>query len=278
MQKRISTLGFRGKDFDGRIKTRKELSVPGMCPVELTTSDEVTMEEEQLVNGERVHDNTAQNADKEVQNEDRQLLRRSERIRKPPERDNTITGNCWEIASTRHSSAESIMEEPTTIEEALNSSAKSERKKALDNEYSSLMEHKTWDLLKAPEGRNIIESKWFFKVTTNADGTMERHKASVVARGFTQTAGVDFEETFSPVVKYASIKTLCAIVNQLDLKLHQMDVFNCVFKWRFIRGGLYGAARGLCQARAIESLFSKLKSLYDLKQVSNAGMRLLTNF
>ena len=83
-QKRISTLGFRGKeihlsrdvtffeqDFDGRIIARKELSVSEMCPVELTTSDEVTLEEEQLVNGERVHNNTAENADKEVQNEDR---------------------------------------------------------------------------------------------------------------------------------------------------------------------------------------------------------------
>ena len=195
-----------------------------MCPVELTTSEEVTLEEEQLVNGERVHDNTAENADKEVQNEDRQLPRRSECIRKPPERDNAITGNWWEIASTCYSCAESIMEDPTTMEEALSSSAKSEWKKALDNEYSSLMEHKIWDLVKAPEGRNIIDSKWVFKVKTNADGTIKRHKAHLVARGFMQTAGVDFEETFLPAVKYTSIRTLCAIVNQLDLELHQMDV------------------------------------------------------
>ena len=79
---------------------------------------------------------------------------------------------------------------------ALSSSAKSEWKKALDNEYSSRMEHKTWDLVTAPEGRNIIDSKWVFKVKTNADGTIERHKARLVARGVTQTAGIDFEETF----------------------------------------------------------------------------------
>ena len=88
-------------DFDGRIKTRKALPVSEMYPVELITFDEVRLEEEQLVNGKRVHDNTAQNADKEVQNEDRQLPRRSERIQKPPERDNTITGNWWDIASNR---------------------------------------------------------------------------------------------------------------------------------------------------------------------------------
>ena len=115
-------LHFLSMIFDGRIKARKELSVSEMCPVELTTSEEVTLEEEQLVNGERVHDNTAENAEKEVQNEDREFPRRSERIRKPPERDNTITGNWWEIASTLYSCAESIMEEPTTMEEALSSS------------------------------------------------------------------------------------------------------------------------------------------------------------
>ena len=82
------------------------------------------------------------------------------------------------------------------MEEALSSSAKSEWKKVPDNEYSSLMEHKTWELVKAHEGRNIIDSKWVFKVKTNADGTIERHKARLVVRGFTQTAGVDFEETF----------------------------------------------------------------------------------
>ena len=135
-----------------------------------------------------------------------------------------ITGNWWEIASTRYSCAESIMEESTTVEEALSSSAKSEWKKALDSKYSSLMEHKTWDLVKAPEDRNIIDSKWVFKVKTNADGTSERHKARLVVRGFTQTAGVGFEETFSPVVKYTSIRTLCALVNQLDFELQQMDV------------------------------------------------------
>ena len=74
-------------------KQKKKLSFSKMCPVKLTASDEVTLEEEQLVNGERVHDNTAENADKEVQNEDRQLPRRSERIGKPTKRDNTVIGN-----------------------------------------------------------------------------------------------------------------------------------------------------------------------------------------
>ena len=269
---------FFEHEFDGRIKTRTELSVSEMCPVELTASDEVTLEEEQLVNGERIHDNTAENADKEVQNEDRQLLHRSERIRKPPERDNTITGNWWEIASTRYSFAESIMEEPTTVEEALSSSEKSEWEKALDNEYSSLMEHKTWDLIKSPEGRNIIDSKWVFKVKTNADSKIKRHKASLIARGFTQTAGVDFEEAFSPVVKYTSIRTLSAIVNQLDLELHQMDVSTA-----FINGDLqeeiYMKQPEGYVKQGQENLVCKLnKSFYGLKQASRCWYETFDQF
>ena len=71
---------FFEHDFDGRIKARKDLYVSEMCLVELTISDEVTLEEEQVANGERVHHNTPENADKEVQIEDRKLPHRSERI------------------------------------------------------------------------------------------------------------------------------------------------------------------------------------------------------
>ena len=58
----------------------------------------------------------------------------------------------------------------------------------------------------------------------NADGSIEQYKAGLVANGFKQKAGIDFKETFSPVVRYTSIQTLLAIANQLDLELQQMDV------------------------------------------------------
>ena len=269
---------FFEHDFDGRVKARKERSVSEMCPVDLTASDEAILEEEQLVDGERVHDNTVESTDKEVQNVEQQLPRRSERVRKPPERDNTITGNWWEIASAHYSCADSMMQEPTTMEEALNSSAKSEWKKALDNEYSSLIEHKTWDLVKAPEGRNIIDSKWVFKVKTNADGTIERHKARLVAKGFTQTAGADFEETFSPVVKYTSIRTLCAIVNELDLELHQMDVSTAFLNGDLQEEIFMKQPEGYVK-QGQENLVCKLnKSLYGLKQASRCWYETFDHF
>ena len=73
---------------------------------------------------------------------------------------------------------------------------------------------------RAPKGQNIVNSKWVFKVKYNADRSIERYKARIVAKGFKQKTGVNFEATFSPVVRYTSIQTLLASVNQLYLELH----------------------------------------------------------
>ena len=73
-------------------------------------------------------------------------------------------------------------------------------------------------------GRKAIGCRWVFKTKYNSDGTLERHKARLVAKGYSQRAGIDFEETYSPAVRYTTIRTVLAIANQLNLELHQMDV------------------------------------------------------
>ncbi len=94
----------------------------------------------------------------------------------------------------------------------------------MNDEYASLMKHDTCNLVELPENRNVIDSKWVLKTKYNADGSIDRYKARLVARGFTQEPGIELEETFSPVARLTSIGTLLAIVNQLNLDLHQMDV------------------------------------------------------
>ena len=75
-----------------------------------------------------------------------------------------------------------------------------------------------------PEGRKVIRSKWVFKVKHNADGSVEKLKARLAAQGFSQKYGVDYDETFSPVVRFESIRTVIALDVKKGLKMHQMDV------------------------------------------------------
>ena len=79
-------------------------------------------------------------------------------------------------------------------------------------------------LVKLPKGRKAIGSKWVYKVKIGADGLIERYKARLVAQGFSQKYGDDYDETFCPVVRLESLRALIALAVQKGLKLHQVDV------------------------------------------------------
>ena len=76
----------------------------------------------------------------------------------------------------------------------------------------------------SPNNKNIIGCKWVFKIKRNVDGEVDRFKARLVAQGYSQEAGVDFNEVFAPVARYNYIRSVLAISNQLNLDVHQMDV------------------------------------------------------
>ena len=112
----------------------------------------------------------------------------------------------------------------------------------------------------------------------NADGSIEGYKARLVANGFTQKAGIDFEETFSPVVRYTSIRTLLAIVNQLDLELHQMDVSNAFLNGKMKEDIYMSQPEGYIQ-EGNENMVCKLnRSIYGVKQASRCWYDTLDNF
>ena len=86
------------------------------------------------------------------------------------------------------------------------------------------MEHETWSLTKLPPGRKIVGSKWVFKVKLDENGEAARYKCRLVAQGYTQAQGVDYHETFVPVARFGSIRTLLATAAQRGMHVHQMDV------------------------------------------------------
>ncbi|KAG8493268.1 hypothetical protein CXB51_010719 [Gossypium anomalum] len=113
--------------------------------------------------------------------------------------------------------------EPSTIEEALSSA---EWRAAAQAEYEALIQNSTWDLVPLPPGRKVIGCKWLFKIKRNPDGTIARRKARLVAKGCSQVPGFDFKETFSPVVKLATIRVILSVAVSIGWPLRQVDVNN----------------------------------------------------
>lgn len=117
-----------------------------------------------------------------------------------------------------------INNEPLTVNEALNCSKKQQWQEAMNDEYQSLMNNHTWDLVELPKGCKAIRNKWVFKLKTDSAGKIDRYKARLVAKGCSQRPGIDYMETYSPVVRYSSIRLLMAMALEFGLQIDQMDV------------------------------------------------------
>ncbi len=141
-------------------------------------------------------------------------------------------------------------------------------KLAIKEEYGSLMTNVTWDLVELPKDRKAIGCKWVFKIKQNADGSIAKYKARLVAKGFTQKQGIDFNETFAPVAKFTTIRTMTAIAAVEGYKIKQLDV-STAYLHADVEEDLY-----MEQPKGFEfegengtKLVCKLrKSLYELKQ------------
>ena len=85
------------------------------------------------------------------------------------------------------------------------------------------MENDTWELVELPSGRKPVGCKWIFK-TKHGNNGKEHYKAQLVAKGYTQKHGEDYNETFSPVFRYSSVQALLAFAVQNGMMIHQMDI------------------------------------------------------
>ena len=127
----------------------------------------------------------------------------------------------------------SVIPEPQTVEEARSSSDAQMWQQAMAEEMSNLYQNRTWELRELPSGRLAIKCEWIFKKKTQSDGTLDRLKARLVVKGCSQQEGVDYEETFAPVMKFATFRMLLSRAAMEDMEVHQVDV-----KTAFLHGDL----------------------------------------
>lgn len=152
------------------------------------------------------------------------------RERRPPQRLSLVSADCFSSAFQSYLSTVHSYSEPQTYREA---SCIPHWQQAMDKELSALDRMHTWDLVPLTEGKRSIGCRWVYKVKTHSDGSLECYKARLVARGYTQEYGVDYEETFAPVAKMTSVRTVIAVAAIRQWPIFQLDVKNA-----FLNGDL----------------------------------------
>ena len=113
--------------------------------------------------------------------------------------------------------------DPKTLREAKARADWPRWNEAMDREIATLDRAQTWITVPRPEGKNIVGSKWVFRIKRKADGTVEKYKARLVARGFTQVFGEDYYDTFSPVAKLQSFRAILALAARFDWEIKSFD-------------------------------------------------------
>ncbi|XP_066969103.1 uncharacterized protein [Macrobrachium rosenbergii] len=114
--------------------------------------------------------------------------------------------------------------EPDTVSQALKGKDSIYWKKAMNEEIQSYIENNVWDLVDKPVGKKVVKCKWVFKIKRNCDGDVAKFKARLVAVGCSQKYGIDFLDTYAPVVRYSMLRLFFSLSVKLDLQIHHVDI------------------------------------------------------
>lgn len=187
------------------------------------------------------------------------VLRRSRRPHKPRNLDDYVV-----YSATVQS------DDPVTYSEAVDRPDGTKWMDAMTCELQSLIKNKTWTLQNLPAGKKAIECKWVYKTKVNATDESIRYKARLVAKGYAQKRGLDYEETYAPVVRYTSIRLLFALAAKMDLDIEHLDVVTA-FLHGELKEEIYLAQPEGFEQPGNENKVCKLnKAIYGLKQGSRA--------
>lgn len=210
-------------------------------------------------NNESVYDDCDESVEEDFygfEDDVKAKLRRSERVPKPKRMDDFYVYN----------SQINELGDPLSEEEALKRSDADCWIKAMNEEYQSLIENNTWTLQDLPDGRKVIDNKWVFKTKIDAAGNV-RYKARLVIKGCAQKKGFDYDETYSPVVKFSSIRYLMALAAKHDLDIDQMDAVTAFLQGDLNEDIYMVQPRGFSENKKVCHLN---KAIYGLKQASRA--------
>lgn len=188
------------------------------------------------------------------------VTRNRDKSRRPKEFPDHVT-----YLTTQHPLPSSLSQgdEPTSFTVANKSP---EWRVAMAHELNALAQNNTWILVPPPPNQHVVGCKWIYKVKRKADGSIERHKARIVAKGFTQEVGIDYHETFSPVVKPTTIRVVLSLATSHQWSIRQLDVNNA-----FLHGDLQEQVYMAQPPGFVNSSFPShvcllKKELYGLKQ------------
>ena len=151
-------------------------------------------------------------------------------------------------------------------------------KSAMLDEFNALLDNKTWELVPRPPNVNVIRSMWIFRHKYKSDGSFERYKARLVGDGNTQQQGVDCDETFSLVVKPATITAILSIALSKSWPIHQMDVKNAFLHGHLNETVYVHQPMGFRDKQYPNHVCLLKKSLYGLKQAPRTWYQRFTDF
>ena len=155
-------------------------------------------------------------------------------------------------------------------------------REAIGQELRTLIRFGTWEYVRRPIGRPVVTCKWVFSVKYGADGRVERFKARLVARGFSQREGLDYEDTFAPVIRLESLRVLFALAASYGLKAHVLDATNAFVGSELDKEIVMEPPPGLTE-QTIDymptgQVCKLLRSLYGLRQSANLWNKKVSDF
>ncbi|KAJ3698372.1 hypothetical protein LUZ61_002077 [Rhynchospora tenuis] len=151
-------------------------------------------------------------------------------------------------------------------------------RQAMSVELNALAKNATWELVLPPANAHIVGCKWLFKIKRKSDGSIERYKARLVAKGYTQEEGLDYYETFSPVIKPTTVRVVLSIAISQQWQLHQLDVNNAFLHGELQETVYMQQPPGFVDELRPNHVCHLKKALYGLKQAPRAWFQKLRTF